>query len=103
MDIFPDHLGGHNRWTSTTDAGFVKIDFLALGALSQMQETLQLIEERTGEFIDLSRINFSDEKVYESIHKADTIGIFQIESAAQMQTVVRLNPNPPKDVLGDSP
>ena len=83
---------------SVTDAGFVKIDFLALGALSQMQETLHLIEERTGEFIDLSRINFNDEKVYESIHRADTIGIFQIESAAQMQTVVRLRPSNLKEM-----
>ena len=77
---------------SIQDAGFVKIDFLALGALSQMQEALQLIEQRTGEYIDLSRINFEDERVYESLHKADTIGIFQVESAAQMQTIPRIKP-----------
>ena len=57
-----------------------------------MQETLQLIETRRDEFVDLSRIGFDDKKVYESVHRADTIGIFQIESAAQMQTVVRLKP-----------
>ncbi len=77
---------------SIDDAGFVKIDFLALGALSQMQEALQLIEERTGHYIDLSRIDFEDMAVYESMHRADTIGIFQIESAAQMQTVTRIRP-----------
>ena len=77
---------------SISDARFVKIDFLALGALSQMQEALQLIEQRTGEFIDLSRIDFDDHNVYKSIHAADTIGIFQVESAAQMQTVTRLRP-----------
>ena len=77
---------------SIDQAGFVKIDFLALGALSQMQECLLLIEEREGEYIDLSRIDFNDRAVYESMHQADTIGIFQVESAAQMQTVPRIKP-----------
>ena len=77
---------------SIVDAGFVKIDFLALGALSQMQRALQLIEERTGHYIDLSRIDFEDRQVYESLHRADTIGIFQVESAAQMQTITRIKP-----------
>ena len=77
---------------SIDDAGFVKIDFLALGALSQMQRALQLIEERTGHYIDLSRIDFEDKQVYESLHRADTIGIFQVESAAQMQTITRIKP-----------
>ena len=77
---------------SIDDAGFVKIDFLALGALSQMQEALQLVEKRTGSYTDLSRINFEDEAVYRMLHQADTIGIFQVESAAQMQTIVRIKP-----------
>ncbi|MBM3959682.1 MAG: DNA polymerase III subunit alpha [SAR202 cluster bacterium] len=77
---------------SADDAGFVKIDFLALGALSQMNEALQLVRKRTEERIDLSRIDFEDPAVYADIHRADTIGVFQIESAAQMQTVVRLKP-----------
>lgn len=77
---------------SAEDAGLVKIDFLALGALSQMTEALQLIRKRSEEPVDLSRIDFDDKEVYEQIHNADTIGIFQIESAAQMQTVVRLRP-----------
>ena len=77
---------------SIDQAGFVKIDFLALGALSQMQETLQLVEEREGHYIDLSRIDFEDQAVYEMIHQADTIGIFQVESAAQMQTTPRIKP-----------
>jgi error-prone DNA polymerase len=73
-------------------AGFIKIDFLSLGTLSQMQEMLQLIEEREGEYLDLSRINFEDEAVYRDIHQADTIGIFQVESAAQRQTTPRIRP-----------
>lgn len=74
------------------DANFVKIDFLSLGALSQMQEALQLIEQRHGKRIDLSRIDFDDERVYQMLHAGDTIGIFQVESAAQRQTIVRLKP-----------
>ncbi len=74
------------------DAGFVKIDFLALGALSQMQECLQLIEQRTGRQIDLSRINHADPAVYGDLERGDTVGVFQVESAAQMQTITRMRP-----------
>jgi error-prone DNA polymerase len=77
---------------SIDDAGFVKIDFLALGALSQMQEALAMIEERTGQRPDLSRIDFEDDAVYDMLCEADTIGIFQVESAAQIQTITRIRP-----------
>ena len=73
-------------------AGFLKIDFLALGALSQMQECLQLIEKRTGSHIDLSRIDFKDDTVYDDLGRGDTVGVFQVESAAQMQTITRMKP-----------
>jgi error-prone DNA polymerase len=74
------------------DAGFVKIDFLALGALSQMQDAVAEIERRTGKSIDLTRIDFEDPEVYAMLHRADTIGIFQVESAAQIQTIPRIRP-----------
>ncbi|MBI2909339.1 MAG: DNA polymerase III subunit alpha [Chloroflexi bacterium] len=77
---------------SIDDAHFVKIDFLALGALSQIQECLQLIEERHGRRIDLSRIDFEDREVYKMMGRGDNIGIFQVESAAQLQTITRLKP-----------
>ncbi len=77
---------------SIDDAGFVKIDFLALGALSQLQEAVELIRRRTGKRVDLSRIDFEDAAVYDMLCKGDTIGIFQVESAAQMQTITRLHP-----------
>ena len=99
IDIVPVQPGAiedryicHWDKDSIDDAGFVKIDFLALGALSQMQDALQLIERRTGRYVDLSRIDFEDKRVYESLHQADTIGIFQVESAAQMQTITRIKP-----------
>ena len=77
---------------SIDDARFVKLDFLALGALSQMQEATREIERRTGRSVDLSRINFEDPEVYSMLHQADTIGIFQVESAAQIQTIPRIRP-----------
>ncbi|MYA59250.1 MAG: DNA polymerase III subunit alpha [Chloroflexi bacterium] len=73
-------------------AGFLKIDFLSLGALSQMQECLQLIEKRTGSHIDLSRVDFNDDTVYDDLGRGDTVGVFQVESAAQMQTITRMKP-----------
>jgi len=77
---------------SVDDAGMVKIDFLALGALSQIQAALRLIEKRTGQRVDLSRIDFEDGAVYDMLGSADTIGIFQVESAAQIQTISRIRP-----------
>ena len=74
------------------NAGFVKIDFLALGALSQLQEALQLIEQRAGKSVDISRIDFEDTRVYDMLCSGDTIGIFQVESAAQLQTITRIKP-----------
>lgn len=98
-EIVPIHRGAiEGRYVMEWDkddidaAGFVKIDFLALGALSQMQDALGLIEQREGRYIDLSRIDFEDKAVYDMLHRADTVGIFQVESAAQMQVLGRLKP-----------
>ena len=97
VPIQPSSIDGRYicQWDKDTidTANFIKIDFLGLGTLSQMQEILQLIEDRHGTYIDLSRIDFNDQNVYSSIHNADTIGIFQIESAAQRQTTPRIKPS----------
>jgi error-prone DNA polymerase len=77
---------------SIDDVGFFNMDFLALGTLAQLQEALELIRHRTGHRVDLSRIDFEDEAVYDMLCKGDTIGIFQVESSAQMQTITRLRP-----------
>ncbi|HYO30283.1 MAG TPA: PHP domain-containing protein, partial [Thermomicrobiales bacterium] len=68
---------------SCDDAGVVKIDFLALGMLSLVEECLQLIAKGGKEPVDLSRIDFEDAAVYDMICAGDTIGTFQIESRAQ--------------------
>jgi error-prone DNA polymerase len=83
---------------SVDDARMIKIDFLALGMLSAVDDCLELIEEHQGKRIDLSRIDFNDERVYDSICTADTMGVFQIESRAQMQTLPRVKPRSLEDL-----
>ena len=77
---------------SCEDAGFVKIDFLALGMLSLVEESIDLIAERHGEAPDLSRIDFDDVVLYDRICSGDTVGLFQIESRAQIQMLRRTKP-----------
>ncbi len=77
---------------SCEDAGFIKIDFLALGMLSLVEDAVDLIAVRTGEAPDLSRIDFQDEVVYDRICSGDTVGLFQVESRAQIQMIRRTRP-----------
>jgi error-prone DNA polymerase len=77
---------------SCADAGFLKIDLLGLGMLSAVERCVSEIARTRDEVIDLSRIDFEDERVYASIQQADTTGTFQIESRAQMQMLVRTKP-----------
>src|SRR5436190_153615 len=77
---------------SCADAGFLKIDLLGLGMLSAVEECVDLIAETRGSPIDLSRVGFSDPEVYAEIQEADTVGVFQIESRAQMQSLRQTRP-----------
>jgi error-prone DNA polymerase len=77
---------------SCSDAGFLKIDLLGLGMLSAVEDCVDQIARTHDEIIDLSRIPFDDEAVYDDIQRADTIGTFQIESRAQMQSLLRTRP-----------
>jgi error-prone DNA polymerase len=77
---------------SCADAGFLKIDLLGLGMLSAVEEAVELIARLHREPIDLSRIPLDDPEVYEDIQAADTVGLFQIESRAQMQSLLRTRP-----------
>src|SRR2546422_447097 len=77
---------------SCADAGFLKIDLLGLGMLSAVEDCVDQIAQLQGKPIDLSRIPLDDKAVYEEIQRADTIGDFQIESRAQMQSLLRTRP-----------
>ncbi len=77
---------------SVDDARFVKIDFLALGMLSAVDECLDMIEEVHGRRIDLGRIPHDSPEIFASIQDGDTMGVFQIESRAQIQTLPKTRP-----------
>ncbi len=77
---------------SCADAGFLKIDLLGLGMLSAVEECVDRIARLRGETIDLSRVPLDDPAVYAEIQRADTVGAFQIESRAQMQSLLRTRP-----------
>jgi error-prone DNA polymerase len=83
---------------SCSDAGFLKIDLLGLGMLSAVEECVDLIARHRGERIDLSRIPLDDAAVFDEIRQADTVGCFQIESRAQMQTILRTRPENLDDI-----
>ncbi|HEX2045095.1 MAG TPA: DNA polymerase III subunit alpha, partial [Gaiellaceae bacterium] len=77
---------------SCADAGFLKIDLLGLGMLSAVEECVEQIVSLRHETVDLSRIPLDDPAVYREIQEADTVGLFQIESRAQMQSLLRTRP-----------
>ena len=81
---------------SCADAGFLKIDLLGLGMLSAVEEAVDLIARLHREPIDLSRIPLDDPEVYAEIQAADTVGVFQIESRAQMQSLLRTQTGEPR-------
>ena len=77
---------------SCSDAGFLKIDLLGLGMLSAIEDCVEQIARVHGKTIDLSRVPLQDRAVYDEIQRADTIGVFQIESRAQMQSLLQTRP-----------
>ena len=77
---------------SCADAGFLKIDLLGLGMLSAVERCVEQIAARRGERIDLSRIPYDDAPTYDAIQHAETTGVFQIESRAQMASLLRTRP-----------
>jgi error-prone DNA polymerase len=77
---------------SCGDAGFLKIDLLGLGMLSAVERCIDEIARVREERIDLSRIPYDDREVYARIQEAETMGVFQIESRAQMQMLKRTRP-----------
>jgi error-prone DNA polymerase len=118
---FPRHLGIHSggmvicdrpvaevcpvEWASFTDrsvlqwdkddcaaAGLVKFDLLGLGMLAVLHTTMDLIRAHHGRDVELATLPVDDEGVYDMLCAADSIGVFQVESRAQMATLPRLRP-----------
>ena len=81
------------------DLGLIKMDMLGLRTLSVVAECLELIKDTTGTKPDLDELTLDDPKVFETCGEADTIGVFQIESRAQMQTLPRTRPKTFNDLV----
>jgi error-prone DNA polymerase len=73
------------------DLGIIKVDLLGLGMMSALQDALSMLR-KTGVEVDLAHLPPDDPKVYRMLREADTVGVFQVESRAQMATLPRMKP-----------
>ena len=73
------------------DLGIIKVDLLGLGMMAVLKDCLELIPEHYGKAVDLARLP-EDEEVYRTLQRADTVGMFQVESRAQMASLPRNRP-----------
>jgi error-prone DNA polymerase len=80
------------------DLGIVKVDLLGLGMMSVLQDAIELTRQR-GRPVDLAQLPCDDAATFALMQEADTIGVFQIESRAQMATLPRLKPRCFYDVV----
>nr|WP_170265707.1 error-prone DNA polymerase [Gordonia araii] len=72
--------------------GLVKFDLLGLGMLSALHYMIDLVSEHEGIHVDLAKLELTDPAVYDMLCRADSVGVFQVESRAQMATLPRLKP-----------
>ncbi len=75
------------------DLGIIKVDLLGLGMLNALEEMVPTIHAREGVRVDLAHLPPDDPAVYRMLRDADTVGVFQVESRAQMATLPRNNPH----------
>jgi error-prone DNA polymerase len=81
------------------DMGIIKVDLLGLGMMAVLEDSLQLIRDHYHEAVDLARLPPEDPAVYAALQQADTVGMFQIESRAQMSCLPRLRPQKFYDIV----
>jgi error-prone DNA polymerase len=81
------------------DLGIIKVDLLGLGMMAVLEDSLQLIRNHYEEEVELAHLPANDSAVYSTLQKADTIGMFQIESRAQMSCLPRLRPQTFYDIV----
>ena len=81
------------------DMGIIKVDLLGLGMMAVIHDCLKLVPEVYGEEIDLAHLPPDDPAVFEALQKADTIGMFQVESRAQMSSLPRMKPRNFYDIV----
>jgi error-prone DNA polymerase len=81
------------------DLGLIKVDLLGLGMMAVLEDSIELIRDSYGEEVDLAHLPQDDAAVYAALQKADTIGMFQVESRAQMSCLPRLRPRKFYDIV----
>jgi error-prone DNA polymerase len=81
------------------DMGIIKVDLLGLGMMAVLEESIELIREHSHEDVDLAHLPQDDPAVYAILQKADTVGLFQVESRAQMSCLPRLKPKNFYDIV----
>ena len=103
VPLEPATMPGRNvvQWDKDdcADMGIVKVDLLGLGMMAVLEESLQLIRDHYGEEVDLAHLPENDPASYEAMKKADTVGMFQIESRAQMSCLPRMRPDKFYDIV----
>ncbi len=77
----------------------VKVDLLGLGMMAVLRDTIELISEHHGEDLSLYKVPHDDEKVYDALQKGDTIGMFQVESRAQIAFLPKAKPEKFYDIV----
>jgi error-prone DNA polymerase len=81
------------------DMGIIKVDLLGLGMMAALKDSLELIRDHYKEEVDLAHLPADDPVVYSTLQKADTVGMFQVESRAQMACLPRLKPERFYDIV----
>src|SRR5256712_2537069 len=81
------------------DLGIIKVDLLGLGMLQALEEAIPLIRDNQGIDVDLAHLPQNDRRVYKMLNEADTIGMFQVESRAQMASLPRNAPKTFYDIV----
>ncbi len=87
------------NWKMVEAAGLVKFDFLGLKTLTVLQKALDLIERGRGQKIDLATLPLDDKRSYELLARADTVGVFQLESTGMRESLKRLKPDRFEDII----
>jgi error-prone DNA polymerase len=103
VPLEPATMPGRNvvQWDKDdcADMHIVKVDLLGLGMMAVLEDSLQLIREHYGEEVDLAHLPENDPASYQAMQKADTVGMFQIESRAQMSCLPRMRPEKFYDIV----
>jgi error-prone DNA polymerase len=81
------------------DMGIIKVDLLGLGMMAVLKDSIELISKHYREEVDLAHLPQDDSAVYSALQQADTIGLFQVESRAQMSCLPRLRPKRFYDIV----